>query len=160
MAGRTLLVRPASPAVDELVLSVHAVMKSVLRRLHPALEAEGISMGEFWTLHLVSSVGSARVSTIARHLSVSAPTACAKVDGLERSGLLVRQRSERDHRVVELSMTAKGRRVEARVWHRVGVLMGAAARGLPAEDVSTAIRVFREVNRRLDGPAQLAEVAA
>lgn len=150
MVGRTVLVRPESPSVDELALSVHAVMRSVLHRLHPVLEAEKISMGEFWTLHLVSSLGSARVGTIARHLSVSAPTACAKVDELERSGLLVRHRSESDRRVVELAMTPKGRRVEARVWSRVGVLMGAAARGLPANDVATAIRVFHDVSRRLD----------
>jgi DNA-binding MarR family transcriptional regulator len=160
MVGRAVLLRPESSPVDELALSVHAVMRSVLHRLHPVLEAEGISMGQFWTLHLVSSLGSARVSTVARHLSVSAPTACAKVDELERSGLLVRHRSESDRRVVELAMTPKGRRVEARVWGRLGVLMGAAARGMPGGDVATAVRVFQEVSRRLDEPVPRAEVAA
>lgn len=135
---------------DELVNSVHEVMRSVLHRAHPALEAEGISMGQFWALHLVSSLGSASVSTVARHLSVSAPTICAKVDDLEAAGLVHRHRSERDRRAVELTLTAKGRKVESRIWSRIGRLMAAAAVDLPPDDLATAVRVFRELNQRLD----------
>src|SRR5208282_4033086 len=128
---------------DELVVSVHEVMRSLLHRTHPVLEAEGISMGQFWALHLVSSLRAASVSTVARHLSVSAPTVCASVDSLEAAGLVTRHRSERDHRAVELSLTGKGRKVEARVWSRIGRLMGEAAEGLSPEDVTTAVRVFQ-----------------
>src|SRR5208282_2414745 len=120
---------------------------------HPVLEAEGISMGQFWALHLVSSLRAASVSTVARHLSVSAPTVCASVDSLEAAGLVTRHRSERDHRAVELSLTGKGRKVEARVWSRIGRLMGEAAEGLSPEDVTTAVRVFQAMNLRLDPSA-------
>jgi DNA-binding MarR family transcriptional regulator len=127
-------------------------MGSVLRRAHSALEAEGISMGQFWALHLVSSLGAASVSTVARHLSVSAPTVCGKVDQLEAAGLVIRHRSERDRRTVELSLTPKGRKVEARLWERIGTMVGSAAEELRPEDVATAVRVFRELSRRLDAP--------
>ena len=140
----------SAPDAEQLVASVHEVMRSVLHRVHPTLEAEGISMGQFWALHLVSSLRTASVSTVARHLSVSAPTVCASVDQLEAAGLVVRERSARDRRAVELSLTAKGHRVESRVWSRVGQLMAEAARGLPPADVATAVRVFQELNRRLD----------
>ncbi|MGA8302922.1 MAG: MarR family transcriptional regulator [Thermoplasmata archaeon] len=152
MVASTALIRPAASAGDaeELATSVHEVMRSVLHRMHPALETEGISMGQFWALHLVSSLRSASVSTVARHLSVSAPTVCANVDQLEAAGLVTRHRSERDRRAVALLLTAKGRRVEARVWTRIGRLMGDAARDLPRADVATAVRVFREMNRSLD----------
>ncbi|MGI0130085.1 MAG: MarR family winged helix-turn-helix transcriptional regulator [Thermoplasmata archaeon] len=153
MTAATTLVRPAPGPVetDELVASVHEVMRSVLHRAHPTLEAEGISIGQFWALHLVSSLRSASVSTVARHLAVSAPTVCVNVDQLEAAGLVTRHRSERDRRAVELSLTAKGRRVEARVWAQIGRLMAAAARHLSSEDVATAVHVFRELNRELDG---------
>ena len=101
---------------DQLVNSVHEVMRSVVHRLQPALENEGISTGQFWALHLVSSLRSASLSTVARHLSVSAPTVCANVDQLEAAGLVTRHRSDRDRRAVELALTAKGRKVEARIW--------------------------------------------
>jgi len=142
--------RPPSRDADELVESVHDALRLVLHRVHPTLEGEGISMGQFWALHLVSSLRTASLSTVARHLSVSAPSACASVDSLEAQGLVTRSRSERDRRAVSLALTAKGHRVETRVWSRIGQLMAEAAEELPAEDVATAVRVFRELNRRLD----------
>ena len=152
MVATALLERREAPppVAEELANSIHGVMRSVLHRVQPALEAEGISMGQFWALHLVSSLGSASLSTLARHLSVSAPTICAKVDDLEAAGLLTRHRSERDRRAVELSLTAKGRRVEARVWARIGELVAGAAADLPRAEVATAVRVFRQLNERLD----------
>lgn len=152
MAASTPLLRsPATPTnAEELVSSVHEVMRSVLHRTHPTLEDEGISMAQFWALHLVSSLRSASVSTVARHLAVSAPTVCANVDQLEAAGLVTRHRSERDRRAVDLTLTAKGKKVEARVWAQIGRLMTEAAAGLPREDLATAVRVFREMNRRLE----------
>jgi DNA-binding MarR family transcriptional regulator len=152
MVPAAVLLRRAEPtsAGDQLVDSIHVAMRSVLRRLHPALEAEGITMGQFWALHLISSLGSASVSTVARHLSVSAPTVCGKVDQMEAAGLIARHRSERDRRAVELSLTAKGRRAEAKVWARLGRMMSEAAEGMRPEDVATAVRVFQELNARLD----------
>ena len=107
-------------------------------------------MGQFWSLHLVSSLGSASVSTVARHLAISAPTVCGNVDTLEAAGLITRHRSERDRRAVELSLTPKGRRVEARIWARIGQLVADAGGALPSEDLATAVRVFRELHRQLD----------
>ncbi|MGC2288669.1 MAG: MarR family winged helix-turn-helix transcriptional regulator [Thermoplasmata archaeon] len=149
----TALLAPHEPvrsAPEQLVNVVHAMMKSVVHRLQPSLESEGISTGQFWALHVVSSLQSASLSTVARHLSVSTPTVCANVDQLEAAGLVSRHRSERDHRAVVLALTPKGRKVEARVWARIGRLLNEAAAGLPAADISTTVRVFEELQRRLD----------
>jgi DNA-binding MarR family transcriptional regulator len=137
-------------APEQLVNVVHAMMKSVVHRLQPALESEGISKGQFWALHVVSSLQSASLSTIARHLSVSTPTVCANVDQLEAAGLITRHRSDRDHRSVALALTSKGRKVESRVWAQIGHLLNEAAEGLPPEDIATTVRVFEEIQRRLD----------
>jgi len=161
VATATVASRGALPRdAEQLIASVHEVMRSLLHRIHPALEAEGISMGQFWALHLVSSLRSASVSTVARHLSVSAPSVCANVDQLEAAGLVTRQRSVRDRRAVDLSLTPKGRKVEARVWGRIGRLMTEAAENLPPEDVAAAVRVFRELGRWLDVAAAPPEEAS
>jgi DNA-binding MarR family transcriptional regulator len=150
MVPSTVLATRPTPMGDELVDSVHGIVRSVFRSAHPLLEEEGISMGQFWALHMISSLGAAPLSTIARGLGVSSPTVCAKVDELEADGLVARRRSDRDRRVVELSLTAKGRRTEARVWTMIGAMMGRAARDLPPEDLATATRVFREIHERLE----------
>ena len=152
MVATAVLSRRGPPRADadQLVNSVHEVMRSVVHHLQPALESEGISTGQFWALHLVSSLRSASLSTVARHLSVSAPTVCTNVDQLEAAGLVTRRRSDRDRRAVELTLTSKGRKVESRVWGRIGQLMNEAAEGLASEDIATSVRVFREMQRRLE----------
>jgi DNA-binding MarR family transcriptional regulator len=147
---RTVTASTAAP--DDLVGSVHEVMGSLLRQMAPTLEDEGITMGQFWALHLVSSMGQTSLSAVARHLSVAPPTVCAKVDELVRAGFVSRHRSEKDRRSVELSLTPAGRRVEARVWRAIGKMMNSVTGDLSPQDVATATRVFREIRARLDAP--------
>jgi DNA-binding MarR family transcriptional regulator len=150
VAALSELPRP-DPAVEELVGSVHGILQSVLHRIHPALEAERISMGQFWALHFVASLGSKGLSTVARYLALSAPSVCAKVDELEAAGLVVRHRAERDRRIVELRLTPKGRKVEARLWEEIATVVGRAADDVPRDDLATAVRVFQDLRARLDG---------
>lgn len=142
---------PSGPA-SELADLIHHVVRSSLHRLHPTLEEEGITMGQFWALHLVSALAGASVGGVARHLGVSAPTACASLDQLETAGLVRRHRSERDRRSVVLSVTPRGRRVEARVWAEVARLMAGASEGVSTDDLAVTVRVFRELAGRLAAP--------
>ncbi len=151
MNAPTATTRPGADSDAEgLVDSVHHVMRAVVHRIQPALEAEGISTGQFWSMHLVSSLHSASMSTVARHLSLSTPTVCASIDQLEAAGLVTRRRSERDRREVELGLTPKGRRVEARVWSQIGKVVAEAARDLPPDDVTVALRVFHALHTHLE----------
>lgn len=134
---------------EALVNSVQDVMRAVTHELHPVLEAEGLSKGEYWALHLVASLEAASVSSVARHLLLSAPTVCVSVDRLEAKGLLTRHRSARDRRAVDLTISAKGRRTEARVWNRVNEIVSRGSAGLPPEDLAAATRVFRQLARNL-----------
>ena len=152
MVAMAPIVERSSEANDvvQLVDLVHNLLRATLHHLHPTLAKEGITMGQFWAIHLVSSLEAASVSSVARHLGVSAPTVCANIDQLEAAGLVRRHRSERDRRAVELSLTPRGRKVEARVWGEVARVMSEAARGLPGADLAAAVRVFRAVERRLE----------
>ncbi len=134
--------------VARLVELLHEVLRSSFHHLHPTLAKEGITMGQFWAIHTVSGRTTASVSSVARSLGVSAPTVCANLDQLEARGLVRRHRSDRDRRAVELSLTPRGRAVEGRVWGEITQVMSEAADGLPAADVASAVRVFRELGRR------------
>ena len=79
---------------------------------------------------------SATVSTIARELSVKLPTASEVIRTLERKRLVRRRRTQADHRVVVVQLTAKGLR-EGRMMSGWPTLMEAATNHLsPAEKVS------------------------
>jgi MarR family transcriptional regulator, organic hydroperoxide resistance regulator len=152
MVATASLLAPRSESKDvvQLIDLLHEVLKSSLRQLHPMLAKEGITMGQFWAIHTVSSLQAASVSTVARYLGVSAPTVCTNIDQLEAAGLVRRDRSQKDRRSVDLSLTPRGRKVEARVWTEIGRVMSEAAHGLPDTDLSAAVRVFREIARHLE----------
>ena len=141
---------PESAQVAELIDLVREVLHGSLRQLHPTLAKEGITMGQFWAIHTVSSLETATLSTVARYLGVTPPSACANIDELEQAGLVRRQRSARDRRAVELSLTPRGRKVEARVWSEIGRVMSHAGQGLDPHDVGAAVRVFREIALQLN----------
>lgn len=149
------LVSPArrtahSEAAAEIVDCVHDAMKSIFHHAQPELEAAGISMSQFWALHIVTSLDGASVGKVSRHLSVSAPSASASLDQLESAGLVVRHRSAQDRRAVEISITPKGRKVESRVWSEIARLMADASADVPEEDLAAAARLFRAVRKELD----------
>jgi MarR family transcriptional regulator, transcriptional regulator for hemolysin len=156
-ASTVVAARELSPGEsNQLFDAVHEVMRSSVHHLQPALESEGISKAQFWALHQVLSLEHPSLSTVARHLAISAPTLCADVDQLEASGLVTRHRSGLDRRAVVLSLTPKGRKVESRIWGRIGLMMREATQGLPPEDIATAVRVFQELHRRLETTGNLA----
>ncbi|HTW56028.1 MAG TPA: MarR family transcriptional regulator [Thermoplasmata archaeon] len=148
MAAPERRLEPAA-SIGALVDALHGVMSSSVQRLHPTLAREGITMGQFWALHAVSSVDASSPSAVARNLRVSPPTACANLDQLESAGLVRRHRSERDRRSVRLSLTARGRKVESRVWAKIADELADAAEAIPAGDLAVALRVFREIEQRL-----------
>jgi DNA-binding MarR family transcriptional regulator len=162
-APRTVPTPLAAAREPELVLaeSIHGLMRGVLHRVQPSLEAEGLSMGRFWLLHLVSSLPEASLTTVARHLAVSSPTACATLDGLVRSGLVHRRRSQRDRRVVELVPTAEGRRIEAVVWGAIGGALQEATESLSSREVAIAARTLAAIAAHFEaGPAGAAHGGA
>ncbi|HXW66968.1 MAG TPA: MarR family transcriptional regulator [Thermoplasmata archaeon] len=134
------------PAIAD---SIHALMRGVLHDLQPKLEEQGLTMGRFWALHLISNLEAPSLTRVARHLSVSGPTACATVDGLEAAGLIWRRRSATDRRIVELAPTAAGRRAESAVWREIGRALAEATEGIAPAELSTTARTLATIAGRL-----------
>lgn len=147
MVAPAALMEPTkgSTPIPALVELLHEFFRTTLLRVQPALVDEGITMGQFWALHTISELNAASLGTVARHLSVSPPTVCANIDLLEAQGLVLRARSVKDRRTVELSLTSRGRRVEARIWREIAHLLSDAAVKLPERDLLAAVRVFRGI---------------
>ncbi|MGA7476152.1 MAG: MarR family winged helix-turn-helix transcriptional regulator [Thermoplasmata archaeon] len=141
---------PGPEEVVRLMGTLHDFVGSALHRLRPILGENRVTMGQFLTLHVISSLQVASVGAVARRLGISAPAASVSVDQLEEAGLVRRRRSERDARTVELTVTARGHTVETRIWKEATRVMGDTVRGLSVEDVTTAVHVFDRIARRLE----------
>ncbi len=81
-----------------------------LTRLSRVLEraAAPLSVADFRALSAIVD-GEARASRLARRLAVGKPSISATVESLARRGLILRRRTDDDHRTIALSPTAEGR---------------------------------------------------
>lgn len=70
-----------------------------------------VSIKEVHTIDVIGTKGQTTPSEVARELMVTLGTVTASLNNLERKGYIERTRSEKDRRVVHLSLTSKGRLV-------------------------------------------------
>jgi DNA-binding MarR family transcriptional regulator len=90
-------------AWDEFVL---AIRRSQARNQAGPGE---LTLAQYYLLSALDESGSLSVSQLAEAAGVAVPTATRLVDGLERAGLLGRERSATDRRAVRVSLTKSGR---------------------------------------------------
>jgi DNA-binding MarR family transcriptional regulator len=94
-------------AWDELSLAVRRARGKVAQGLHE------LSVPQYLLVEGLEGGRTKTVGQAAEAAGVAGPTATRMLDGLERAGLVVRQHSRTDRRVVEVRLTAEGERLVA-----------------------------------------------
>ena len=94
-------------------------------RLLGVLEAEGLTLGQWWVLGLLSGGAGRTMSEAADYAMLPAPTLTKAVDQLVAANLVYRRADRHDRRRVLIYLTARGRRLHARLAGKLGgVLAG------------------------------------
>jgi DNA-binding MarR family transcriptional regulator len=86
-----------------------------------------------------------RMAALADYLGLEKSTLSGLVERAERRGLLARARSEEDGRVVEVFMTAAGRRKAARVHAEVSAALVSRTMHLDSDDRDTLRRLLTQM---------------
>ena len=89
------------------------------QRLCMALEAEGLTVGQWWVLRLLSDGAGHRMGEVADHAMLPAPTLTKAVDQLVAANLVDRRADRQDRRRVLISLTARGRRLQRQLARQV-----------------------------------------
>lgn len=118
---------------------LHSAAIHLLRRVRVADEQSGLSPARLSALSVVVFGGPLTLGTLARAEQVTPPTMTPIVAALERDGL-VRKRGGSDRRTVEITATAKGRRLMQRARRRRLDVLEALLHPLGDEDVDTLAR--------------------
>lgn len=92
---------------DELVESLVRLWR-VLHTVSAPTQQGDITAQQFWLLRQLRRLGPARVSDLAAALGIAQNSVTTASQRLEARGLLTRQRSREDERVVELALTEAG----------------------------------------------------
>lgn len=96
---------------------------------------------------------------IARHMSHDSGATTRLVDQLEARGLLTRQRSKDDRRVVELSLTPSGRNVVRTLMPHVIDFWNGALEEFSPEEFETLVSLLARLAARIEREPEMAEPA-
>jgi DNA-binding MarR family transcriptional regulator len=99
------------PLADHTGYLLAAAHLHVRERFEAALEPLGIEARQFGALATIAAAAPCSQQLVAQQLGVTGPVVVQLVDGLERRGLVTRERNPADRRSYALRPTARGRTV-------------------------------------------------
>lgn len=127
------------------------IFRSAKKHFQWVLDRTGVSGAQLWVLAELHRRPGIRVTELARAMGVHQSTASNLIDPLEKRGLISRDRSSRDQRVVHLSLTRSGRDTVVRAPLPLEGVLPDALNALEHADLV-------ELQRRLDKLAKLMKV--
>jgi len=97
-----------SEQIAEIIDNLRRVFQVVHGQSKKAERETGLTSPQLWTIKVIAEAGSIRVSDLARRIYLHPATTVGILDRLEKKGLVSRQRSQQDRRVVHVSLTQEG----------------------------------------------------
>jgi DNA-binding MarR family transcriptional regulator len=115
--------------VAEILDNIRRVFQVVNEQSKQAERETGLTGPQVWAIKVIEKHGPLRVSDLARLMYLHPATVGGILDRLEMRGLIVRNRSTEDRRVVEVNLTDDGRSMVA---HSPEAASNRIVRGLEA----------------------------
>ena len=110
-----------------------------------AVFCENVTFSQFFILDAVAEKGGLRLSDLHDILSVDKSTTTRLVNPLVKQGLVLREKSNRDSRAVNLRLTEKGESTRQKVWTCLSRFVDTIHMGIPEEkrdEVYDAVKTF------------------
>jgi DNA-binding MarR family transcriptional regulator len=128
------------------------------RRVTKALARQhGLTGPQVTALKILEGLGRLSLSELSARMSAKNSTITGIVDRMERDGLVRRERSEHDRRVVHIRATAKGRAIASSVPVTAKEMFGAGLRSLSAHDRAELMRILSLLAARVREQVQREE---
>ncbi len=143
----------SKPLATETLKQFRIIIAAVRHHFRVLEDACGVSGAQVWILAAIAEHPGITVSHLSEVLSVHISTASNMLEKLAKAGLVERQRSETDRRVVNLQLTAQGRATLDRAPQPLTGLVPHALESLPEsalaqlhEDLGMLIRQMNYVD--------------
>jgi len=135
---------PSGPAIDAL-LKFRLIINATKRHYKWIEHQTGINGALVWAMWELNVAPGLRVSELADAMAIHQSTASNLLDKLEEKGLIERDRSTDDQRVVRLFLTRSGQQLIRRVPQPARGLLQEALFRIPAASLSTLNRVLDQL---------------
>lgn len=100
---------------NQLCFPLYACAKEVVRRYTPLLEPLGLTYTQYIAMMVLWEQKSVTVKELGKKLYLDSGTLTPMLKKMEKAGWLVRERSRSDERVVVVTITLEGERLQERV---------------------------------------------
>lgn len=131
--------------IADVLDNLRRVFKVVHRYSKRAEKVGGLTGPQVWAMKVLAESAPIRVTDLARRMYLHPSTVVGILDRLEQQGQVTRTRSEKDHRVVTVSLTAKGRETVSKVPRIAQGLLLKGLEELSDGDLQTASEGLRRL---------------
>lgn len=137
---------PAHPNPDsQLEFLLHAVSRSLARTYNEEFSKLGLSQSQAGVLLQVDWADARTQTAIARRLGMQKAAAGALIIDLEERGWLKRRRNQNDARMIEVTLTAAGRRKVKQINDFAARLGPTVRAGITDREMEQAMSVLRRI---------------
>ena len=126
--------------IKEILDNLRRVFQVVHGYSRRAERVAGLTGPQLWAMKVLAESAPIRVSDLAWRMYLQPPTVVGILDRLEQQGQVRRVRSTLDHRVVEVSLTEKGKETVSKVPQVAQGLLLTGLRNLEEKQLETIVQ--------------------
>jgi DNA-binding MarR family transcriptional regulator len=134
---------------NQLCFALHAASRAMTGAYQPLLDELGITYPQYLVLLLLWEQDGARVSQLGERLHLDSGTLTPLLKRLESRGLVERRRSTADERVVEVFLSAAGKKLKRRAMEVPAAML--CKTGLSLAELEKLRNTLQELTRQLQG---------
>jgi DNA-binding MarR family transcriptional regulator len=135
---------------DRFARALLAVARGLGRIARERARTGDVTPQQAETLQLIAERGALSTSTLATMLGIDPSTASRNLSGLERSGLITRQKGSDDGRQTDVRLTQRGRRAAQTVGSGASSAFGSLLDRVPRGDRARIIDALEVLAKAID----------
>lgn len=132
---------------NQLCFSIYACSREICRLYRPLLEEIGLTYPQYLVMLVLWEHGECTVKELGERLYLDSGTLTPMLKRMEAAGLIERQRSRQDERVVMISLTKQGQELKERAYCVPEALL--AKSGVSPEQFMQMLNQFQQLLFRI-----------
>jgi DNA-binding MarR family transcriptional regulator len=140
--------------VDQLLVQMQSTLETLLMRIKQEAQQingpENLAGGQYFLLFNLGQKGTINASEVANMIGITSGAVTGMTDKLVSMGLILRERSEMDRRVVLFTITEKGRETIKRIRDQRFSRITELFRQISNSELETTISVFNKITDLLE----------
>lgn len=137
-------------AGHQLAMSLRCAYLTMHRMTNACFAEFGLSADSFTVLTILVEYGAMTQKELVHKISSDANTISAMLNRLERNKLIIRKRDPHDGRARLVQITAKGRRIQTKLWEKSRSLRLVMASLFDSEELSLVVNSLTHMAQRME----------